>query len=94
MKSKIFLRTGAVAASILIILALSSFLGIVVGLAMLAGGVNGSLALASGLCAAAVAAGSIGLVITNESRRTELVPGAMCAGSMILTAQAIVPAVW
>jgi len=94
MKSKIFLRLGAVASSILIILALSTFLGIVVGLAMLAGGVNGSLALASALCAAAVAAGSVGLAVTNESHRTELVPGALCAGSMILTAQAIVPAVW
>ncbi|MGI9265810.1 MAG: hypothetical protein ACR2QU_12860 [Gammaproteobacteria bacterium] len=91
MKTKIFLK---LATAILIILSLSTFLGIVVGLAMLAGGINGSLARAAGLCVAAVAAGSVGLAIRSESRRTELVPGALCAGSMILTAQAIVPAVW
>jgi hypothetical protein len=92
--NNIVLRLGATVLAILTILSLATFVGIVLGLAILAGGANGSLALAAGLCATAVAAGSIALAAQNGSRGIDLAPGPVTAGAMILTAQAIVPAIW
>ena len=94
MINNIVLRLGATVAGILTLLSLATFVGIVLGLAILAAGANGSLALAAGLCAAAVVAGSIALAVQNGSRVADLTPGAITAGAMILTAQAIVPAIW
>ena len=85
-------RLGATVAGLLAILSLAAFVGIVLGLAILAGGANGSLALAAGVCAAAVAAGSIALAARDECRRVDLSRGAITAGAMILAAQAILPA--
>jgi hypothetical protein len=94
MMTRIVLRLGATVVGILTLLSLATFVGIVLGLTLLAAGVYGSLALAAGLCATAVTAGSLALAAQNCSRSVTIVPGAITVGAMILTAQAIVPAVW
>ena len=51
MTNNIVLRLGATVAGVLTLLSLATFVGLVLGLAILAAGANGSLALAAGLCA-------------------------------------------
>ncbi len=91
---QILTDAGATIAGILTILTLSVFFGLVAGLALLAAGAGSVVSLVAAISGASVTAGGVALAIRHPTRQSDLVPAAVTAGAVILTASAILPSSW